>query len=223
MHSSSLSAVAISVLACLTTANILTILLSPWKPPKTHHNARQYTYVGEDFPEWLPLPSANPVAMVVENPARYSISGLDAREDWAANTPKGYSYVRLGPEHRSFALSMFHELHCLRLMRSALAGDHTSATREHYAHCLVYLRQLVLCNPDLTLEPPDVMQHDYEVKQDGSVHVCQDWRQVYDAMAANWKEWRVVRQMGFHLKTDGAADASLKVEARAAHACKVEL
>ncbi|KAI0371475.1 hypothetical protein BV20DRAFT_965212 [Pilatotrama ljubarskyi] len=207
MHSfKSLSAFAIGVLACLTTANILTILLSPWPFRETLHDARHYTYVGDDFPEGLPLPPAIPVAMVVENPARYSISGLDAREEWAANSPKGYSFVRLGPEHRPYQLSMFHQLHCLRVMRGVLAGDRRPTTPEHYSHCLVYLRQLILCNPDLTLEPADVMQHDYDVKQDGSVHVCHDWRPVYDAMADNWKEWQVVRQKGFHLNADGAVD-----------------
>ncbi|KAI0371488.1 hypothetical protein BV20DRAFT_941747 [Pilatotrama ljubarskyi] len=200
MYSFSLSAIAIGVLACLTVGNIFTMLLPHSDSSTTQRGEQYYTYIGDAFPEVLPLPSARPVALVVEDPAHYSISGLDAREEWAANTPKGYSYVRLGPEYRTFAVSMFHELHCLRLMRSALAGDHRPATDGHFGHCLIYLRQLILCNPDLTLEPPDVMDHDYDVKQDGSTHICQDWRQVYDAMASNWDQWVDVRRNGFRPK-----------------------
>lgn len=98
--------------------------------------------------------------------------------------------MRLGPEGRAFAISMYHQLHCLRLMRYALAaGDHSDLKSTHFGHCLIYLRQLILCNPDLTLEPYNVLEDDYDVKQDGSTHVCQDWRQVYDAMASNWDSW----------------------------------
>ncbi|KAI0355426.1 hypothetical protein OH77DRAFT_1520992 [Trametes cingulata] len=196
MHSFSFSAVAIGVLAFATTGNIVAILLSRSSASLAiqRGTGQDYTYIGDDFPESWPLSSAHPVALVVENPSHYSISGLDAREEWAASSPKGYGYVRLGPEYRAFAVSMFHQMHCLRLMRSALAGDHRPATDGHFGHCLVYLRQLILCNPDLTLEPPDVMKYDYDAKQDGSTHVCQDWRQVYDAMAANWNEWEDARR-----------------------------
>ncbi|KAI0658606.1 hypothetical protein C8Q70DRAFT_887584, partial [Cubamyces menziesii] len=146
-------------------------------------------FVGDDFPEIWPLPPTPNVALVVEDPVRYSIGGLDAREEWAASTPKGFGYIRLGPEHRAFAVSMYHQLHCLRLIRSGLAGDHSDATMVHFGHCLNYLRQLILCNADLTLEPYDVLDRDFAVKQDNSVHVCQDWHQAYDAMSSNWDDW----------------------------------
>lgn len=154
------------------------------------HIYLESAYVGDDFPELWPLPPTPSVLLTVEDSAHYPIIGLDAREEWAANTPKGFGFMRLGPEGRAFAISMYHQLHCLRLMRYALAaGDYSDLKFTHFGHCLIYLRQLILCNPDLTLEPYDVLEGDYDVKQDGSTHVCQDWRQVYDAMASNWDSW----------------------------------
>ncbi|KAI9064931.1 hypothetical protein FKP32DRAFT_1568900 [Trametes sanguinea] len=162
-------------------------------------------YEGNDFPESWPLPSTPPVALVVENPVHYSVTGLDAQEEWAASNPKGFGYIRLGSEYRAFAVSMFHQLHCLRLFRSALAGDHREPTEMHFGHCLVYLRQLILCDADLTLEPYDILHRDYNVKQDHSIHVCRDWEQVYDAMAGNWENWLQYRNRAFSSPLNGTA------------------
>lgn len=209
MRAYTLYVLALCTLVVLTAVNVMVTFLTVPGDSKLHNRAeREYStshnidipltlshtqlksaYVGDDFPELWPLPPTPPVLLVVENPAHYPIAGLDAREEWAANTPKGFGYMRLGPEGRAFAVSMFHQLHCLRLMRFALAGDYRDQTFAHFGHCLNYLRQLILCNPDLTLEPYDVLEGEYDVKQDASTHVCQDWRQVYDAMASNWDNW----------------------------------
>ncbi|KAL1940039.1 hypothetical protein VTO73DRAFT_9374 [Trametes versicolor] len=188
MRACTLYVVALCTVVALTALNaMVTFLMAPVDSKRAD---REYTYVGDDFPELWPLPPTPPVLLAVENSAHYPIIGLDAREEWAANTPKGFGFMRLGPEGRAFAISMYHQLHCLRLMRYALAsGDRSDLKFTHFGHCLIYLRQLILCNPDLTLEPYDVLEGDYDVKQDGSTHVCQDWRQVYDAMASNWDSW----------------------------------
>lgn len=135
----------------------------------------------------------DPVALVVEEPSHYTILGADAREEWATSTPKGFGYIRLGPEYRSFAVSMFHEYHCLRVFRAGLAGDYSSQTSSHIGHCLVYLRQMILCSPDLTLELYNSLERDFEVERAGATHVCRDWRQVYEEMENNWKNWVHVR------------------------------
>lgn len=211
MRACTLYVVALCTLVGLTAMNaMVTLLMTPGDPKLYSRAQREYStsghciciplslshillalaYVGDDFPELWPLPPTPPVMLAIENSAHYPIIGLDAREEWAANTPKGFGFMRLGPEGRAFAISMYHQLHCLRLMRFALAaGDHSELKFTHFGHCLIYLRQLILCNPDLTLEPYDVLDGDYDVKQDISTHVCQDWRQVYDAMASNRDSW----------------------------------
>ncbi|KAG7451996.1 uncharacterized protein BT62DRAFT_926199 [Guyanagaster necrorhizus] len=54
--------------------------------------------------------------------------------------------------------------------------------------CLTYLRQMILCNPDLTLEPADVLTWDHEIKRTGATHVCKDWSKVHDAMRRNYND-----------------------------------
>ena len=61
-------------------------------------------------------------------------------------------------------------------------------------HSLNYFRQMILCEPDLTLEPADILQRDVESERVNSIHVCNDWRQVYDAMATNWQQWIAERE-----------------------------
>ncbi|KAI0686661.1 hypothetical protein C8T65DRAFT_835453 [Cerioporus squamosus] len=191
----SLSTAVICALASLTGVNLISSYLLARDSDKavSRTAAREYSYVGDDYPEHWPLPPADPVALVVEDPAHYPIFGPDAREEWASSTPKGFGYMRLGPEHRPFSVSMFHEYHCLRVMRAGLAGNYRPQTITHIGHCLVYLRQMILCDPDLTLEPPDALARDLEVERAGAIHVCKDWRQVYDAMASNWENWVKVR------------------------------
>ena len=133
---------------------------------------------------------------MAESSAHYPLSGPDAREEWATGTPKGFGYVRLGPEHRAFSVSMFHEGHCMRVLRDGLAGNYRPQTVTHIGHCLVYLREMILCAPDLTLEPHDPLDPARDFAGTGRVgaaHVCQDWEQAYEGSARNWEEWVRVR------------------------------
>lgn len=147
--------------------------------------------------------------MIIEESSHYPIVGPDAREEWASSAAKGFGYVRLGPLHRPFAVSMYHQFHCLRLLSSGLStaftpnpnfdtsGSHSRLDDEatwHIGHCLNYLRQMILCSPDYTLEPADVLERDYEKERlGGSVHVCMDWERLYEEVAGNWDEWLDIR------------------------------
>lgn len=128
-------------------------------------------------------------AMQIEESNHYSISSLDALEEWASNAPQGFGYLRLGPERRAFAIDMMHQLHCLRRMRVGLAGDYRNETQWHIQHCLNFLRQMILCSPNLTLEPADVLDRNFTVRRTGSVHVCLKAERYYDAMAVNWRNF----------------------------------
>ena len=151
--------------------------------------------------------------MVVEETRSYPILGQDAFERWARSSPKGFGYVRLGPEHRAFAVSMFHQLHCLRLLRVALAGNYDSYTMGHAQHCLNYIRQyvhkiyrriswnnqllifrMVLCSPNLTLEPANILARDFEVDRVGATHVCLDWSVLYGDVENNWDSWQEIKK-----------------------------
>lgn len=151
-------------------------------------------YIDDDFPEnWL-IPELGQVAMTVEESVHYSIWGPDAQEEWATSSPKGAGYLRLGAEHRTFALAMTHEQHCLRVIRAALAAKPSFRTtiRPAVVHfCLNYVRQMTLCSPNLTLEP--VHSDDTnkcKVGRSGATHVCRDWRGVHKELANNWDGWQ---------------------------------
>ncbi|KAJ7818318.1 hypothetical protein B0H14DRAFT_2373218, partial [Mycena olivaceomarginata] len=159
---------------------------------------------GDDFPEfYMPVRGdLPPVAMTMEETRHYPIAGPDALDEWATSSSVGYGYVRLGPEYRGFAMGMFHELHCLHVMRLVL-GENDKGAVGHFQHCLNYLRQFILCSPNLTLEPADVLTRDFETDRVGATHVCKDWSMVYDETADNWWQWEPVKNSNGTVPTSG--------------------
>ena len=91
--------------------------------------------------------------------------------------PKGLGYVHLGKDDRAFYLSMWHELHCLRIIQKLLENpdDRSFGGEGHLQHCLNYLRQYLLCNADDTLEPGD-----YHSGPAFFERKCRDWKAVHD-------------------------------------------
>ena len=101
--------------------------------------------------------------------------------------PDGYGFVRLGPERRILCVSMFHQLHCVDKIRRALDDpDDPISTIPHLQHCLNYIRQMILCASDLTLEPADI---GHEASGIGVTHTCRNWRAVYDTVNRNYALW----------------------------------
>ena len=101
--------------------------------------------------------------------------------------PDGYGFVRLGPERRILCVSMFHQLHCVDKIRRALDDpDDPISTIPHLQHCLNYIRQMILCASDLTLEPVDIR---HEASGIGMTHTCRNWRAVYDTVNRNYALW----------------------------------
>ncbi|MCJ1312069.1 hypothetical protein MMC25_005743 [Agyrium rufum] len=97
----------------------------------------------------------------------------------------------------SKGISMFHQLHCLGMLRTALqaaqkgssSGDMGSQNgihkhsdhdeQGHYLHCFDYLRQAILCSADGTFEPSKTNKKG-ELFTDGYVeHQCRDAAALY--------------------------------------------
>jgi len=110
--------------------------------------------------------------------------------------------ARLGDENRTFAVSLYHQTHCLLNLHAQLAISSPSSSsppiiddddrRPRYAHlqhCLNYLRQQALCHPDLTLEPGDFTKRDFDVDRQGETHVCRDFETAWDHNTLRWLEW----------------------------------
>lgn len=152
----------------------------------------EIAYVADDFPEFWDIGDDANIGFAVQETEHYPVLGQDAAREWASYTPKGTGYLRLGPEGREFALAITHEDHCLRLIRGVLENP-ASSRAQAMPYCLNYLRQMILCSPNLTLESPDDLSdsRNFTTARHGAVHVCKDWRKVYTALADNWDSWNV--------------------------------
>ncbi|KAF9475811.1 hypothetical protein BDN70DRAFT_813382 [Pholiota conissans] len=161
----------------------------------------EYSFIGHDRPNALPL-HVKHTAMNAEW-LDDRVYGIYADDDWASLIPPDSGFVDLGPNHDMFSLSMYHQLHCLDVLRygfaSAKAGalvypGNGTSVDHHVSHCLVYLREMILCAADTMLEPADTIVLDKEGKEHlGStggnvVHRCRDWTQVRDMVEANTAE-----------------------------------
>jgi len=103
-----------------------------------------------------------------------------ADADWGSIFPKpDDGFIRLGPKGRLFILALYHQLHCLDVMRVSFVLNGTNAAH-HVEHCLRYLRLALLCQADTTLEETALTpQPDGSEKAGasgvGMVHRCKDW------------------------------------------------
>lgn len=67
--------------------------------------------------------------------------------------------------------------------------DHLGKPSHHVIHCLQYLRQIFLCNADMTLEKGDFLKRNYTVDRVSETRKCRDWKTVGEKVDLNTKEW----------------------------------
>ncbi len=141
--------------------------------------------VGSEYPLALPI-----ILVTMEDTENYAIYGSQANAEWIATTPKANGYIHVGKENRFMSLAFGHEMHCIRILRMAIAYPlHPNANIQHANHCLNYLRMYALCNPDLTLEKFDLLEGNVTFDKLGATHICRDWRLVYDELSRALREW----------------------------------
>ncbi|EIM83719.1 uncharacterized protein STEHIDRAFT_62414, partial [Stereum hirsutum FP-91666 SS1] len=142
----------------------------------------------DDYPNRLPL-YVPPVALVFEDSEKFGISDLDAWGEWRTTDsfPKANGFVRLGPNGRPFGLSMFHQMHCLQMIRGAILAGGADYDYVHTKHCFNLIRQAILCASDTTLDPLDVTLDGKLAGADGlgQTHVCRNWEKVYEFVYKN--------------------------------------
>ncbi|KAK0476549.1 hypothetical protein EDD18DRAFT_1313037 [Armillaria luteobubalina] len=135
----------------------------------------------------LPL-HPRPAALTVEDSERYSLEDI---EDWESIVPDSHGFVRL--DDTFYVVSMYHQMHCLMsfqhlVMTPANNGTMSSHAIMHAKHCLSYLRQMVLCQADITLEetfPEDARG----LWSWGITHECHDWTEVREFATNNYVGW----------------------------------
>lgn len=146
-------------------------------------------FVGFDFPESWPV-ERRPVFQVSDSPTHFRLDTQDGIRQWQALVPND-GVIYLGPHMQPFTIAMMHQLRCLDIIRHELVtGKHTdapSSVAELSRHCMNYLRQMVMCHADTSLESfqytarPGVDQH--------VISECNDWEAVYQDVRENQEKY----------------------------------
>ena len=145
---------------------------------KKSMNSLSSGWIGDDFPPVYPLALEN-VVLIPEDTTHYQIYATDGSQEWETQLPSDGGYVRLGPHNRTFQLTVFHELQCLGLIRDAVSAQSFGEDSARLHNCFNYLRELILCRADVTLE--EVLDEQHSVNH-MFPRICRDWEAVYTAI-----------------------------------------
>ncbi|KAF9461366.1 hypothetical protein BDZ94DRAFT_817050 [Collybia nuda] len=130
-------------------------------------------------------------SMVVQSPD--DTYPLTNDEIWASIVPPQRGFIRLGPQGTPFAISLYHQLHCINGIRFAYVAARDSlfkrpadreAAFQHVNHCFDVLRHSLLCKADTTLSPVG------SYNQTNITRRCRDWAQVREFVDKNHEFWR---------------------------------
>ncbi|KAK7688204.1 hypothetical protein QCA50_008574 [Cerrena zonata] len=159
-------------------------------------SSSQYTYFANDYPRTWEIGALETIHMSYEDSQHYSIETPLGGAEWNMTLPTGGTIVYLGSQHRPFTVSMFHQLRCLNIIRTAILENHNDSSSHHTKqtqslvnHCMNYLRQMVLCRTDTTLESVRTTVGRGITVWD-ITHTCRDWTTVYEAAERNSREHR---------------------------------
>ncbi|RAL04917.1 oxidase ustYa family protein, partial [Aspergillus ibericus CBS 121593] len=158
--------------------------------------AQQSKYRGPPTPDieeaWQELLKLNPVSIPED---KIELLGRSPRWNW-----QRFQMSENGPSEGSYVagIEVFHQLHCLNLVRQFTWLDHYTTppqgltgsaveTRMHVDHCLETLRIILMCNADVT---PFLMEQDQSFAVGGradfnAYHRCKDWGKIVEWMDEN--------------------------------------
>ncbi|KAJ3742322.1 hypothetical protein DFH05DRAFT_1461447 [Lentinula detonsa] len=190
LHSLTLS------LVCLLTVTNISRLSLTWRHYEKYRRIlrNDYSYNEDDYPSEIPM-LKYPAAMMFNETDHYDFFST---EEWRTLIPKGHGWVHLGSQRRPFAVTMYHQFHCLLSIRQALedvilnqTSQYEAGHSSHTNHCFSYLRQGLLCKSDTTLEPTmpvDLLgnKHGAAASGSGVLHKCMDWVKVRNYVEDNY-------------------------------------
>lgn len=146
-------------------------------------------YINDDYPMHLPYQLGD-AEITFDCSTRFDLNNSMSSEVWtkATDTRSG-GFVRLGPDYRVFAVSMYHQLHCMSSFQRALSNNPGKPSKldHHIQHCLNYLRQFILCSADDRLEPIVKVP---TLKRQGCAptfsRTCRNWGELYSFSERNY-------------------------------------
>jgi hypothetical protein len=143
-----------------------------------------------DFPAGWPadVPPTFPSQPIPEIQVNF---GLLDELVWEDLLPHEFAQVYLGQAELPYVPSMFHSLHCVRMFRKALQDKAVSMLGKrdtmHITHCVNYVRQMLLCQADATLES---VQNAGDRHGTPGLRVCRDWKTVERETDKEYRQWR---------------------------------
>ncbi|KAF8142291.1 hypothetical protein K438DRAFT_687413 [Mycena galopus ATCC 62051] len=130
--------------------------------------------------------------MFVEDSVRYRHPANEARQEFAKGFPPGQGAFPLAFDNHATFVSMYHQLDCMDTFGRALTATSHRAGWARLQHCLNYLREMAMCQADITLEVGNFSERNFEIERQGGSYVCRDWEQFHAAVQLNWVRWRGV-------------------------------
>ena len=127
---------------------------------------------------------------IQDSSAHYQYNTTEGAEEYARLLPSGGHTIFLdhgqsgGLTHSAvYTVTLFHQLKCLDIIRQQFAAI-TDGSPALVQHCLNYLRQIILCYPNLRLEPATNAAGN---AMRGYDTVCRDWKVIYEEAERNHK------------------------------------
>lgn len=158
------------------------------KPQSKHEQASD-----GNFPELWDLQDIQQVAMTPEESVHFRLDTEEGVAEWSSVLPRGKGVVFLPDIPTPFRVSLFHQLECLDVVRSAMRDrrEHPSGpSTSHEAHfCLNYLRQSIQCHADAHLEMVRSEYGGRAVLPYTTRTDCKDWERVWAESEANFDIW----------------------------------
>jgi len=151
-----------------------------------------YTWIDRDFPLEVPTGPVGTVEMTFQESTRFMLDDPTDKPNWETliHNQVGIGFVHLGPYYYRFISAAYHSLHCVFSMAEDFdKPDHWNHPSHHLIHCLMYMRQLFLCNADHTLEQGDFMAKNFTLDRTGVTRECRDWPAIAGWVDQNFKEW----------------------------------
>ncbi|KAI1781370.1 hypothetical protein F4818DRAFT_35760 [Hypoxylon cercidicola] len=143
---------------------------------------------------WMDLLGPGMGFVAIQNPSQYGL-------------PPGISDDHNPPDVEVFGVSMFHQLHCLMIIRDVFWANRDSKTVEdvevkHVNHCFDYIRQGIMCAGDMSIEGAAKMTEGESnvdrVNGYGGRHECKNYQ-----LSRDWMDKHVPGKWNSHLHGTG--------------------
>ncbi|KAJ7699277.1 hypothetical protein B0H17DRAFT_1196367 [Mycena rosella] len=143
------------------------------------------------------VPTRDQVALRIVTAKRYGLD-VDADEEWSKILPPGGHLVHIAEDNSKspepYTVTLFHQLKCLDIIRVQYNLPQSTAISPRTQHCITYLREIILCRPNLRLES---VEDEFGLSDRNYYDtVCRDWTAVYGEAERNqetygaWKKER---------------------------------